>query len=447
MPTTSLDEATLSALQAQLDDAQRAFVARFPGDGGARQPVSVLYGGAHLFTAEAPARLGVLARRAFETYAPDAASLAEALGLAPPLAARVHPRVAAKLASEPVEDLRVDFEDGYGHRSDEEEDGHALAVGRELARGLREGRLPPFIGVRVKPMSAELGGRALRTLDLVVTTLCRESNGALPQGFVVTLPKVVSPAQVRVFVQALAALERALGLAAGALRFELMVEAAQGLVDPEGRAVLPQLHAAAGGRLRGAHFGAYDFTASLEVAASAQTLGHPACDAARLELQRAFAGTGVFLSDGATTVLPVPPHKGDALTEAQRLENRRAVHAAWRLAAADTRRSLEAGFYQGWDLHPGQLVSRYAAVSAFFLEGLDAATARLGNFVKGLGQATRSGEVFDDAATGQGLLNFFLRGLSCGALTEGEALATGLTLDELRGRSFAAIARARRGRR
>lgn len=442
---TSLSPSVLAALQAQLAAAQAAFVARFPGDGGARQPVSVLYGGAHLFSADAPAKLGGLARRALETYAPDAAALGEALGLEPEVAARVHPRVAAKLEREPLEDLRVDFEDGYGHRADEEEDGHALAVGRELARGVREGRLPPFIGVRVKPLSVELGGRALRTLDLVVTTLCAESAGRLPDGFVVTLPKVVAPAQVRVLVEALGALEVALGLAPGALRFELMVEAAQGLVDADGRAVLPQLHAAAGGRLRGAHFGAYDFTASLEVAASAQTLGHPACEGARLELQRAFAGTGVFLSDGATTVLPVPPHKGATLTEAQQRDNRRAVHAAWRLAAADTRRSLVAGLYQGWDLHPAQLVSRYAAVYAFFLEGLDAATARLGSFVKALGQATRSGDVFDDAATGQGLLNFFLRGLACGALTEAEALATGLSLEELRGRSFAAIARARRG--
>jgi len=53
------------------------------------------------------------------------------------------------------------------------------------------------------------------------------------------------------------------------------------------------------------------------------------------------------------------------------------------------------------------------------------------------------GTIFDDAATGQGLLNFFLRGVNCGALTEGEALATGLTLEELRGRSFVKILKAR----
>ncbi len=441
---TTLTAAQRAALVASLDAAQADFVARFPGDSGARQPVSVVYGGAHLFKAETTRKLGQLARAALEAWAPDAAALAEALELPVGLAERVHPRLAARLASEPVEDLRIDFEDGYGHRPDAEEDAHAVAVAREVARGLAAGLLPPFLGVRVKPLSAELGGRALRTLDLFLTTLVGQTGGVLPSGFVVTLPKVVSVAQVQIFVKALEALEAGLALPAGALRFELMVEAAQGLVDAAGREVLPQLHAAAGARLRGAHFGAYDFTASLDIAASQQALGHPACDDARAAMKRAFAGTGVFLSDGATTVLPVPPHRGEGLSATQHEENRRAVHAAWRAAARDTRHALEAGFYQGWDLHPAQLVSRYGALYAFFLEGLEAATARLSNFLQALGQATLTGDVFDDAATGQGLLNFFLRGRSCGALTEAEALATGVTLAELQGRSFAVIARNRR---
>jgi citrate lyase beta subunit len=433
-----------ASFQRDLDQAQAAFVARFPGDAGARQPVSVLYGGAHLFKAETPRKLGQLARTALETYAPDPPSLAEALDLPIDLAERVHPRLVARLSSEPVEDLRIDFEDGYGHRADAEEDGHAVSVGKEVARALAAGLLPPFLGIRVKPMSAELGGRALRTLDLFLGALVKETGGALPPGFVVTLPKVQTVAQVQLFVRALDALEAAHGLRPGALRFELMVESAQGLVDAEGREVLPQLHAAAGARLRGAHFGAYDYTASLDVAASMQALHHPACDEARGAMKRAFSGTGVWLSDGATTVLPVAPHRGEGLTEAQREENRRVVHDAWAEAADDLRHSLELGFYQGWDLHPAQLVSRYGTLYAFFLEGLEAATKRLTNFLSTLGQATLTGDVFDDAATGQGLLNFFLRGLSCGALTEAEALATGVTLEELKGRSFAVIARNRR---
>jgi hypothetical protein len=156
----------------------------------------------------------------------------------------------------------------------------------------------------------------------------------------------------------------------------------------------------------------------------------------------------VWLSDGSTTVMPVPIHRqaesGPPLSEAQRAENARSVQAAWRLHFDDVRHSLSGGFYQGWDLHPAQLVSRYAALYSFFLEGIDAAGARLSNFVSRAAQATLVGDVFDDAATGQGLLNFFLRGINSGAITEEEALAmTGLTAEELRGRSFVKILRGR----
>jgi hypothetical protein len=164
-------------------------------------------------------------------------------------------------------------------------------------------------------------------------------------------------------------------------------------------------------------------------------------------MQVAYAGTGLWLSDGATNIMPVGPHRaapGAELSAAQIEENRQSVHAAWRLHAEHIRHSLEAGFYQGWDLHPAQLPTRYATVFAFFLEGLEAASTRLRNFVEKAAQATLVGDVFDDAATGQGLLNFFLRGVSCGAITEEEALATGLTLAELRGRSFVRILANRR---
>jgi hypothetical protein len=104
------------------------------------------------------------------------------------------------------------------------------------------------------------------------------------------------------------------------------------------------------------------------------------------------------------------------------------------------RHSLTHAYYQGWDLHPAQFPTRYAAVYAFFLEGLDQAGERLSNFVESAAKATLVGEVFDDAATGQGLLNFFLRAINCGAIDETEATSrTGLTLDEIQTRSFLAI--------
>jgi len=223
-----------------------------------------------------------------------------------------------------------------------------------------------------------------------------------------------------------------------------MVETTQSISDPQGRSVLPRLHRPAAGRLPAAHFGTYDYTANCDITAAHQKMRHPACDFAKQMMKVAFAGTGVMLSDGATNIMPIAPHRGTSLNDDQRHANRAAVFAAWRLHADDIRHSLINGFYQGWDLHPAQLPSRYGSVYAFFLDGLKPASDRLRNFVDKAAQATLVGDVFDDAATGQGLLNYFLRGIACGAVTEQEALATGLSLEEIRSKSFVKIMAARR---
>ena len=409
----------------------------FPGEGPERQPVHTVYGGAHLFAANTAPRLGELALAALERWAPAPSDLSGILGLPEHLASRVHSLVTAKLEREPVEDFRIDFEDGYGHRPDEEEDGHARSAAVELASGMKTGTLPPFTGVRIKSLSSELHRRALRTLDLFVTAAVEE-GGALPPGFVVTLPKIQDTEQVVVLCEALEELESGLGIER--IPIELMVETPQTVIDRDGTAGLRKFVDAAGGRVRGAHFGTYDYTASLTITAAYQTMTHPACDFARHALQVSLAGTGVWISDGATNVMPVPPHRDDDLTEAQVEENRQTVHEAMRLHYDHIRHSLTHAYYQGWDLHPAQFPTRYAAVYAFFLEGLDQAGARLSNFVESAAQATLVGEVFDDAATGQGLLNYFLRAINCGAIDEEEATSrTGLTLDEIQTRSFLAI--------
>jgi hypothetical protein len=159
----------------------------------------------------------------------------------------------------------------------------------------------------------------------------------------------------------------------------------------------------------------------------------------------ALGHTGLMLADGATNVMPVGPHRGEHLSPVQILENMDVVHRAWKLGYDHVRHSLYNGFYQGWDLHPAQFCVRYAAVYAFFLESYEDAAARLRNFMQAAARVTLSGDIFDDAATGQGLLNFFIAALNCGAITEAEALATGLTMEELRSRSFVRILRGRRG--
>jgi len=438
------------SLRARLDAAGAELVRRYPGESPRRQPVHTVYGGAHLFHSDTAGKLGAHALHALEENAPDAETFAAAVGLPESLATRIHVRVVEKLRREPVEDYRIDFEDGYGNRPDVEEDGHAEAAAREVATGVASRTLPPSIGIRIKPLSPELAGRSIRTLELFVSRLAADAGpDHWPSPFVVTLAKVTSSEQVAALADVLERLEARASLRSGSIGMEIMVETPQSVVAPDGSIATARLVEAGRGRCVAAHFGTYDYTASLNVTAAHQSMRHPVCDFARQAMQAALAGTGVWISDGATNVLPIAHHNpGDrTLTPREIAENRQAVHSAWRLHYEDVRRSLGNAFYQGWDLHAAQLPTRYAALYAFFLEGLDAASARLKNFVEKAGQATHVGEVFDDAATGQGLLAFFLRAWSCGAISEEEAITkSGLTIAELRSRSFAHILANRRGR-
>lgn len=443
---TTLPPEALTAILGRLEKANAEFARRYPGDSPRRQPVHTVYGGAQLFRSDSASKLGALALRSLHDFAPDAATFGSAVGLPETLAPAIYTRVLEKLEREPVEDFRVDFEDGYGNRPDAEEDGHAASTAREMATGLAARTLPPSIGIRIKPFTEELKVRSIRTLDIFLTELVAQTRGRLPENFVVTLPKVTSVVEVAALAGLFELFEERLGLPGRALQLEIMVETPQSIVNERGEIALLPLVAAAQGRCTAAHFGTYDYTASLNITAAHQHMAHPACDFARHLMQVALAGTGVWISDGATNVLPVAPHHGErTLTGRELAENRAAVHAAWKLHYGHVRHSLENAYYQGWDLHPAQLPTRYAALYAFFLEGLDAASARLQNFVAKAGQATLVGEVFDDAATGQGLLNYFLRAWNCGAITEQEAVAkSSLSFDELRGRSFVKILKGRR---
>ena len=473
---TSLSAEQTREISNRLHEANNAFVKRYPGETGRRQPVHTVYGGAHLFKSDSAQRLGSLARRSLEQFAPDFLIFAKAVGLpgaetlpetldtsssqiarlySNPNEARredkrlwmaytIYKRVLDKLQREPVEDFRIDFEDGYGNRPDEEEDGHAASAATEVAAGMTNNTLSPFIGIRIKTLTEELKERSLRTLDIFVSTVVEKSGGRLPNNFVVTLPKVVMPEQVAALADIFDLLEPQLGLASGSLKMELMVETTQAIINERGESNLPLMLDAARGRCTAAHFGTYDYTASCNITAAHQHMTHPACDFARNMMQVAFGGTGIWLSDGATNIMPVAPHRategGPQLTPAQIEENRATVHRAWKLHYDHIQHSLINAYYQGWDLHPAQLPTRYAAIYAFFLDSLEAASERLSNFVEKAAKATLVGDVFDDAATGQGLLNYFLRAINCGAITEQEALSlSSLTIQELRSGSFVKI--------
>ncbi|ONI73848.1 aldolase [Kribbella sp. ALI-6-A] len=391
---TELD-ALADELDRRLATADAVLAARYPGDRGVRQPVHTVYVPADQYDAGTVAAWAAEAKAALASYGGSADELAAAVEL--PAAEGVYDRAVAKLDDEPIEDLRIDFEDGYGTRSDDEEDAAAIGAARALAETVKAGTAPPYHGLRIKSLEAPSRRRGVRTLDLFVGELA--SAGALTDGFVITLAKVTSVEQIEAMVVVLDAVERA--RATPRLTFEIQVETPQAILGPDGTALIARMIGAGAGRVTGLHYGTYDYSASLGVAAAYQSMEHPVADHAKNVMQLAAAGTGVFVSDGSTNVLPV----GD----------RDAVHAAWRLHARLVRRSLERGIYQGWDMHPAQLPSRFLATYSFYREGLEAAGARLRAYA-GEGESG----YLDEPATAAALAGFVLRAVECGAADQAE---------------------------
>ncbi|MCU1518048.1 MAG: aldolase [Pseudarthrobacter sp.] len=397
--TPSLTAADIAGIDVQLADTDLLLDRNYPGDDGSRQPVHTVYVPADRFT---PSLAGDWGRQALTTVGAHGGlqRLGALLGQDAELAAAVASRVQAKLESEPIEDLRLDFEDGFGDRGDEAEDAAAVAAAYAVAGAVAAGTAPPFIGIRFKCFEAATRARGLRTLDLFVSTLA--SAGELPEGLILTLPKVTTVAQVEAMDHAVWRLEEVHGLPAGRLRFEVQVETPQLILGPEGTSPVARLPHAVPGRISGLHYGTYDYSASLQISAEYQSMEHPVADFAKEVMQLAVAGTGIRLSDGSTNIIPV----------GENVEN------AWQLHGRLVRRSLERGYYQGWDLHPAQLASRIAATNAFYREGLPAAAARLRNYVE-----QTEGGVMDEPATARALAAFVLRGVQCGAVGDDEVKA------------------------
>ncbi len=396
-----------------------------------RQPIHVLYGGAHLFKAESISKLGSIAINTLEQYAPDSESLIRSLGISvdSEISSNLHKKIKDKLALEPIEDYRIDFEDGYGIRSDTEEDAEAVRVAEEVAKALAQNLLPQSIGIRIKPFSNELKLRAIKTLKLFFETLINRTRGKIPTDFIVTLPKINSTKEVELLC----------GLIPDSVKVEVMIETPSAVITPEGNFGIRSIVLAAKGRCVAAHLGAYDYLSSLDISSNSQSLSHQSCDFVRNLMSICLAGTGVRLSDGATNLIPVPIHRAKSdgkLTSNQIAENRVAVHNAWKLHFDNVTHALDQGFYQGWDLHPAQLIPRYAATYLFFLRSIEGVIARLSNFVSRSAQASLVGNEFDDAATAQGLLNFVARALDCGAISQSDLTRSGLTIEQVRRRSF-----------
>lgn len=408
-PRGSLSSSDLAQIDTRLSATDRMLVQNYPGDDGSRQPVQTVYIPADTFTPSLAAEWGAEALATAETRG-GLVHLGHLLGQERALATAVATRVEAKLHSEPIEDLRLDFEDGYGDRGDDVEDADAVAAARAVAEAVAAGSAPPFIGIRFKGLEESTRIRGLRTLDLFISGLAEA--GELPAGLRLTLPKVTTVAQVQALEFAVSRLEEIHSLPSGRLRFEVQVETPQLILGPDGTSPVAQLPHVIPGRISGLHYGTYDYSASLQISAEYQSMEHPVADFAKEVMQLAVAGTGIRLSDGSTNIIPVG-------------EN---VETAWVLHGRLVRRSLERGYYQGWDLHPAQLPSRFAATYAFYRQGLIPAATRLRNYV----QSTQTG-VMDEPASARALAAFVVRGLQCGAVGTAEVkLLAGLELPQLR---------------
>ncbi|WP_442944042.1 DUF6986 family protein [Nocardia sp. NBC_00508] len=406
-----------------LDTVDAELRRRYPGSNGRTQPIHTVYVPADRVTEETPSEWGATAVELLDRHHDLLATLDETGSL---------PDVRKRLEADPVQDLRIDFEDGYGLRADAEEDRAASAAGAVLAAWARRsggapvgesevaagagvgepgefpsGRQQHFdhaqqrvvdaraqrprplsSGIRMKGLASSERRRALRTLDMVL-----EGAGGVPEGFVFTVPKIRAAQQISALVQLCVGLERGYGIAEGSLRFELQIESPQAILAADGTAPVATMLTLSEGRCSALHFGTYDYTAACGVAAPDQALDHPVADYAKAVMQVAAAQTGAWVCDGSTQIVP------DADPAA-------ALRNHHRLVA----RALRRGYYQGWDMHPGHLVTRWLATYDFFRRAIDVAVPRLRDYL-----ARRGGGVMDEPATAEALAATVLRGIRCGA--------------------------------
>ncbi|CAN5549854.1 hypothetical protein BH23ACT6_BH23ACT6_13260 [soil metagenome] len=399
MPEPSLNANILAQLDSDLQATDDLLAGSYPGDQGRWQPVHTVYVPADRFAAVLPAQWG---QQASDLVAANGgiAELCAALGVAPGIREEVADRVSAKLSEEPIEDLRLDFEDGYGDRGDDVEDQEAVAVAGKIADAIEGGRCPRAIGIRFKCFEEATRARGIRTLDLFIGALLTRL-GHVPSQLVLTFPKVSTVSQVEAMVAVCEALETAHQLLPGELGFEIQVETPQLILGADGTNPLAQALHAGQGRVTSLHYGTYDYSASLHISAANQAADHPAADHAKLVMQLAAAGTGIHTSDGSTNVIPTGSSEQ--------------VHAAWALHAGLVDRALKRGIYQGWDMHPGHLPTRFIATFAFYRQDFASAAQRLSNYIE-----RNDSAVMDEPATARALARYVARGYACGAIAESE---------------------------
>ncbi|MEJ7795648.1 MAG: hypothetical protein WKF50_08855 [Nocardioides sp.] len=313
----------LDGLTAEVDallaDADEAYARQFPGPSSDRGPIQTLYVAAGDFHDQYVRDAG---REAEQLLLEHAEEFLGVLGGDDALMGRV----LEKLATESVEDLRIDFAEPARDQTAEDArtDGAALAWGTAAEADA----LSRCGGIRVPGLGAEDRARSVRTLGRFLDAL-----GAIPEGFVVTVPAVATIAQVEALVRLADLIEKHVP---GRLTFEVQIENPQAVLGPKGAVVVAKMIHHAEGRLVAMHLVPDGFG------------GARLADHALTQVRAACHDTGVRVADGSTLV--VPP--------------RGSVVEGWQSHLDLVRRTLARGFVQGRDSHSSQLPTRYAATYA-----------------------------------------------------------------------------------
>lgn len=400
--STRLDDRARARIEAILGPVDAALFRDFPGDRIGGQPIHTVYVPASAATVDIPSEWG----RQAQSLVDSNTEVFESLD-----SSGVLPTVRRILAQTPIQDLRIDFEDGYGWRADSAEDDDARRAGRVLAELASDPNGPRWLGIRSKGLAPHERARGFRTLELVL-----DAAGGVPDGFVFTVPKLRATEQVDAVVALCEELERAHGLPERALKFELQIESPQAIVGSDGTATLARALHSADGRCTSLHYGTYDYSAACGITSAQQSLAHPVADHAKNVMLAAAAQTGVWVCDGSTQVVPAGTP----------VEVESAIRRHFELVT----RSLERGFYQGWDMHPAHLATRWTATLAFFRSAMPAAAARVAAYLD-----SASGGMLDEPATAQALAGVLVRGLDCGAVDERDlhAVSSSITREVLQG--------------
>ena len=326
----------LAALDARLESTDQLLETRFPGDDGRRQPVHTVYVPADRYHPDLPAQWGAAAAACVEARR-DRGGLAAPPGWIDGSPPRSPLASCAKLAAEPIEDLRLDFEDGYGPRPDDEEDARRRGDGEPLADAA-----PPGPRRRCRPAVQVLRGAdppPRATHPRPVPRHPARRPAACPTGWSSRCPRSARSSQVAGHGRRSAGGSRRRRTPRRSLRFEIQVETPQLIIGADGTRPVA---AADPRRWRAGHRPALRHLRLQRLAAASPRPTRP-CDHPAADFAKQVDAGGRRRHRGA----PV-----------RRLHQRAAgrrpaqVHAAWRLHAGLVRRALERGFYQGWDLHP-----------------------------------------------------------------------------------------------